>query len=221
MFYGPGQQPQFMPPGARGPMAFPQGIPGVPAGRGGFMGGIPPQAGRGAPGAAQQLPPAAMYGIPPNMPPGAFPPAAYSNPAYLQQLAQAAQAAAMAGGRGAAGRGPVPGMQGIPPQMPAVPGMRGGAAFAQGGGRGAMPMRPAQMAAYPQGRGMPQPMGAMPPVATPPTLDMAALNAAPLPQQKQMLGEALYPKIHDQQPELAGKITGMLLEMDNAELLNL
>lgn len=50
---------------------------------------------------------------------------------------------------------------------------------------------------------------------------MNALGAAPAGQQKQMLGEALYPKIHEMQPELAGKITGMLLEMDNAELINL
>jgi polyadenylate-binding protein len=50
---------------------------------------------------------------------------------------------------------------------------------------------------------------------------MSVLGAAPPGQQKQMLGEALYPKIHEMQPELAGKITGMLLEMDNSELINL
>lgn len=52
-------------------------------------------------------------------------------------------------------------------------------------------------------------------------LTAAALAAAPAEAQKQMLGERLYPLINAQQPEYAGKITGMLLEMDNGELLNL
>jgi len=38
-------------------------------------------------------------------------------------------------------------------------------------------------------------------------------------EQKQFLGENLYPKIMDIQPDLAWKITGMLLEMDNTELI--
>lgn len=36
-----------------------------------------------------------------------------------------------------------------------------------------------------------------------------------------MIGERLFPLVSKLQPKLAGKITGMLLEMDNAELLNL
>ena len=34
-----------------------------------------------------------------------------------------------------------------------------------------------------------------------------------------MIGERLYRLIHPSQPELAGKLTGMLLDLDNAELL--
>jgi len=49
----------------------------------------------------------------------------------------------------------------------------------------------------------------------------AVLASADPATQKNMIGERLYPLIYQHQPEQAGKITGMLLEMDNGELLNL
>merc|ERR1719503_248102 len=52
-------------------------------------------------------------------------------------------------------------------------------------------------------------------------LNAAALAAAPPAVQKQMIGEKLYPAIAKFQPAEAGKITGMMLEMDNSELLML
>lgn len=36
-----------------------------------------------------------------------------------------------------------------------------------------------------------------------------------------MLGERLFPVIHSMHQEMAGKITGMLLEIDNSELLHM
>uniref|UniRef100_A0A8D0VQ63 Polyadenylate-binding protein n=1 Tax=Sus scrofa TaxID=9823 RepID=A0A8D0VQ63_PIG len=50
-------------------------------------------------------------------------------------------------------------------------------------------------------------------------LTASVLAAAPLHEQKQMIGERLYPLIYNMHTQLAGKITGMLLEIDNSELL--
>jgi len=52
-------------------------------------------------------------------------------------------------------------------------------------------------------------------------LSASALAAAHPNDQKQMLGERLFPLIHEKYPSVAGKVTGMLLEMDNAEILHL
>jgi polyadenylate-binding protein len=235
VFYGPGQQPVFQGPGARGGMPFPQpgmGMPGVQGRPGQFnpnaYGG--PQGGRGGP---------VPQGMPPQMYlPGQFPPSGpYGQPGNPQLMAAAmaqAQQPAFTGGRGGPpGRGPMQGMQGLPnmPGMPGGPGMPGYPPNArQGGpaGRGGMNARNGQMGQFPQGgRGIPnQQMGgpAMPQQdLTSGSLLQSQLQAqAGNPQQqKQMLGEVIFPKIAAIQPELAGKITGMLLEMDNAELVNL
>jgi len=77
------------------------------------------------------------------------------------------------------------------------------------------------------GQQMPMPGGPMPggppgqPAPARQDLSAATLAAAPPEQQKQLLGERLFPLIQNIEPQLAGKITGMLLEMDNGELLNL
>jgi len=201
MFFGANGQP-MMAGGMRGQMPYMQGMPGNQ--RGGFQGGMggPNQGGRGGP----QMP--GMYGMPPSMQTG-MPP--YQFPAGYAQMMQAGQQQG-AGGRGQGGRGQggMP-MMGMPPQMMA--GMRGGQGFPpQRGGMGGR-----QMPGYPQQRG---PMAGMnQPNAS--GIDLNQISAAPPQQQKQLLGEVLYPKIHEQQPELAGKITGMLLEMENQELMAL
>lgn len=52
-------------------------------------------------------------------------------------------------------------------------------------------------------------------------LTASMLAEANAQEQKQMLGERLFPVIHRWYPEMAGKITGMLLEIDNSELLHM
>jgi len=74
----------------------------------------------------------------------------------------------------------------------------------------------------------------MPPVQAPlmtpnvPATNMAqgqelttALTSSTPEMQKQLLGERLFPLVQAHQPELAGKITGMLLEMEVTEILGL
>ena len=52
-------------------------------------------------------------------------------------------------------------------------------------------------------------------------LTTVMLASAQPQEQKRMLGERLYPLIFSMHPKQAGKITGMLLEIDNVELLHL
>ncbi|KAF8962665.1 Protein phosphatase PP2A regulatory subunit B [Entomortierella lignicola] len=140
---------------------------------------------------------------------------------------------------------PLPGYamggQGFPPMGQGRPRGQGPRAQSQRGGAAGQPGRPipSQGPASGAPRGVPSagrggytrnagqaraangPANSVAPAADANTLTAAALAAADSDQQKQMVGEHLYPKIAARQPEYAGKITGMLLEMDNGELLHL
>lgn len=52
-------------------------------------------------------------------------------------------------------------------------------------------------------------------------LDVERMISMDTKQQKQEMGERLYPLVQRIEPKLAGKITGMLLEMDTTELMML
>ncbi|GAA5823231.1 hypothetical protein JCM11251_007532 [Rhodosporidiobolus azoricus] len=205
MYYGPGGYPQ---PGARGPMGYPQPGPGgMPRPRyyaPPNMPGMPPMG-----GPYGQVPPQ-QFGQYPPPPPGAAGPG------------QRGPGGAPAGGRpGQPGQPPLPQGAGVPPR----PGQQlpNGAPIPPRGAPGA-PVPPNGVP-RPGQQGQQAPRQGYKANATeqkPASGLTAAILANAAPQeQKQMLGEALYPKIHVTQPELAGKITGMLLEMDSSELLYL
>ncbi|KAI8321924.1 polyadenylate binding protein [Martensiomyces pterosporus] len=130
------------------------------------------------------------------------------------------------------GQYPMPGQYPVPqypvpagarparPRNPRQPGGRGG--YAARGGRGGYRTNPrAAQQAPAQPQEAPQADAPAPAAEQSNVLTAAALAAAPEEEQKQMLGEALYPLIAAHDEEKAGKITGMLLEMDNSELLHL
>jgi len=106
---------------------------------------------------------------------------------------------------GMMGKGGMPGMPGM---MPGMMG-KGGMPQMQGAPQAARPPMPQQQ----------QPMQAAPQGGQP--FNAATLAAAPPAVQKQMIGEKLFPLIAKIKPDMAGKVTGMMLEMDNSELLML
>jgi polyadenylate-binding protein len=116
--------------------------------------------------------------------------------------------------QGMGGVAPGPQMQQRPQMM-----MQPGQMPPQGMPQGGMPM----MAAQPRPMvPRPQPKMATPaPTAQPTGLDAQYLASMNADQQKNVLGERLYMYIVKKYPRQAAKITGMLLEMDNAEILNL
>lgn len=147
----------------------------------------------------------------------------------------------MVGGPGRGGyRGPMPGvppMPGYGGQAPQAYGMNpyaprpgpggrpAGPTGTPGGTRGGAPQTngtPRSGAA----RGVPLPaVGAArkPPIMEPSqtAISVAHIVSAPPENQKQLIGEIIYMRVYDQYPDLAGKITGMLLEMENNELIRL
>lgn len=168
------------------------GMPGYPgAGRGGAP--RPPAPQRG-PGSSPTIPnaPIPRVGAAPGGPPPAMGPANGAPRAPVPQPGAPPQARPQV----------VP--QGVP--QPAQPGR-------------AQPQQPANYKINPQTRNAP---GPTPPVMSegPMLTPQGLANASPM-EQKQMLGEVIYMKIAASHPELAGKITGMLLEMENGELMQL
>lgn len=121
--------------------------------------------------------------------------------------------------------------QGMPQQMGPGQGMpRRGGPMPTNMPRGpmGMPGAPAGPRGAPAYPGMQAPMGAQPsaspaqqPKGVKKGIDTSALANMNPSEAKNAIGEALYPLIAKIDNQRAGKITGMLLEMDNGELINL
>ncbi|KAI0035914.1 hypothetical protein K488DRAFT_82527 [Vararia minispora EC-137] len=164
-------------------------------------GAYPPQGGRGMMG----------YGMPIPAPYGQAPPQSYgAMPGYPQRGPRPSPRDVPGGQSGA----PRPN---IPPAGPGARAPPGGVPPPRGPAGVPPQARPPQQRSQGPLRNGPAP----PQAAASSGLDLSALSGVQPQEQKQLLGEMLYVQIAPSQPELAGKITGMLLEMDNAELIAL
>jgi polyadenylate-binding protein len=189
-------------PGMNGPGMGGPGMAGMPTQMGMYMpGGGVPQPGIGSPHGMMYPP--QMMGMkgPPMIGPRGPMMGGQMSP---QMMAQIGKGAAM---QGMVGKGMPPG------------GMMGGPGM-MGPGMSRPPMPSQQQQQQMSSGNAPQQQQHQQTMLSEP-LTAGALAAAPAPVRKQMLGEKLFPAISRHQPELAGKITGMMLEMDNSELLML
>ncbi|CAH1420342.1 polyadenylate-binding protein 2 [Lactuca sativa] len=186
----------------------------------------------GGPGLGQQIfygqaqptfiPPQPGFGYQQQLVPGMRPGGA-PMPNFFMPMVQQGQQGQRPGGRRATGPGqqnqqPVPLMQQqmmprgrmyrYPPGRNVPDGSMTGIG---GGGMVSVPYDMGGMALRDTGITQPIPIGA---------LASALANASPT-EQRTMLGESLYPLVEQLEPESAAKVTGMLLEMDQTEVLHL
>jgi len=165
-------------------------------------------------GPAPVQPQFAMQGMPrgvrPSAPRGMGGPQVH-RPQYSQQMMPMAR-------QGMTGMPPMPSM---PTAMMPRPQQQQSFKYTQTARNPPQQMMPGQV--MPPGGGAPPPQQAVVVQGQEP-LTASMLAAAPPQEQKQMLGERLFPLIQRMFPDLAGmsgKITGMLLEIDNAELVHM
>ncbi|XP_047333230.1 polyadenylate-binding protein 2-like [Impatiens glandulifera] len=212
-------QAQFaqMRPVTIGPSVAPPRMPiyspaGPPLGQQIFYGQAPPP----------MIPPQPGFGyqqqLVPGMRPGGGP-----MPNFFMPMVPQGQQGQRPGGRRAVG--PVPLQQNQPPMMQQqqmMPRGRGGYnRYPPGRGMGDVSM---VSVPYDMGGGgmLPPPLRDLSSSQAIPIQALAsALANASLGDQRTMLGENLYPLVENVEPENAAKVTGMLLEMDQTEVLHL
>lgn len=197
---------QFRMRGMGGPQGMPMGFPGG-FGAPGFFPGFPPRGGMGGYG------PMMGFGR------GGFAGRGAQGGRGGRGDFMGREGADFAGRGGRGGRGMGPGGRGVGP-MGVQPGRGGRGGRFPNGGRGPAGAVPGGQPAPPTQPPAPAPKEDAPKAAA--GQDFATLLASlPEDQRKNALGERLYPEVQKYQPDLAGKITGMFLEMDVTELLGI